>query len=202
MHRFTVSKPGGLKDLEFVSYYHLMKDWDIDEFNMPRTPDPETGKRWLHVWDKREKAEQFAKELRQATKNRSWAVYEVEPELVSRGPIGPLEIHFGSQHSGYTYVLDTYTEEVIKHRFPQACQVMSVFIETDTTRDFEENQGPIWDYLAIILTGLTKEQLDEMGGYRIHHPITEESWHEVALLPKGSVRPEKLSKAFKVSKNG
>jgi hypothetical protein len=202
MQRFAVAKPGGVKYLEFVSYYHMMKKWAIDEFNMPRTPDPETGRRWLHVWDKREEADRFAKELRKATKDRSWRVYEVDPPCVSQGPIGPLEIHYTCQRSGYTYYLSGYTELVLQQRFLQACQVQSVFIETDTNKDFEASQGPIWDYIAIILTGLTPKQLDQMGGYHVRDPITDESWHEVPLLPSCSTGRLKPSKSLEASQTG
>ena len=58
---FTVSRnDGGTKDAEFEVYARLLREQGIDLGNLPRAPEPGTGRRWLYVWDSRERAQAFA----------------------------------------------------------------------------------------------------------------------------------------------
>jgi hypothetical protein len=53
--------------------------------------------------------------------------------------------------------------------------VPGVFVGYDTRAEFEELHGPMWKQIAMMLTGLTWEQIESMGGVRIYDPALGES---------------------------
>ncbi len=171
---FTVTRPGGTKDREFAAYARLLAKSNIDLTRTPRTPEPGTENRWLYVWQDREAAGAFARELRKVTKDKAWLVHEVAEDKVSEGPLGPVEIAIGRQGDGCAYRLQPTSLDLIKQRFPQARMVPSVFLGTDRQIDVQEQfQDAMWDQVATLLTGLTRSQLDELGGYRIYDPAND-----------------------------
>ena len=40
--------------------------------------------------------------------------------------------------------------------------------------DFAEAHGPIWEQVAVLVTGLSAEQIKEMGGFLIVNPVSQE----------------------------
>ena len=171
---FTVARPGGTKDREFAAYARLLEKHNIDLTRTPRTPEPGTESRWLYVWEDREAAEAFARELRKVTKDKAWLVHEVAEDHVSEGPLGPVEIAVGCQSDGCAYRLQPTSLSLVKQRFPNARMVPGVFLGTNTpTNPQEQFQDAMWDQVATLLTGLTPTQLDELGGYRIYDPAND-----------------------------
>ncbi|MGH7224035.1 MAG: hypothetical protein ACRELF_12460, partial [Gemmataceae bacterium] len=172
MRAFTVAMPGGTKDLEYEAYVRLLNDWGIDVTDVPRVLEKGMPFRWLYAWKKREDAERFARELRVQTRDKRWRVHEFSTNHLPQGPLGPVEINVGCQRDGCTYVLHPNSVELIQKKFPQACLVTSVFLGHDTRMNFERDRPEsIWDHVAMILTGLNEEQLNELGGYRIYDPV-------------------------------
>ncbi len=58
---FTVSRNGaGANNAEFEAYARLLHQQGLDLGKLPRVPDPGTGRRWLYLWESREKAQSFA----------------------------------------------------------------------------------------------------------------------------------------------
>jgi len=171
---FTVTRPDGTNDREFAAYARLLEQRNIDLTRTPRVPEPGTEDRWLYVWEDREAAEAFARELRKVTRDKGWLVQEVAEEQVSEGPLGPVQIDVGCQRSGCTYMLHPTSLAIIKKKFPHARMVHSVFLGSDNLMDGKElMQDAVWDHVAILLTGLTPSQLDELGGYRVYDPANE-----------------------------
>lgn len=167
---FTVTKPGGTRDYEFVAYTRLLEETGIDVTDAPRTPEPGTLNRWLHVWKNFRQAESFARELRARTHDPSWSVREVETEEESRGPVAPLDIGRTRTPTGFVYWMDPKSLERIRGHFAHARLTPEIHIPTGTQRDYEQTHGPIWDHVATSLTGLTEDELNELGGYRIFEP--------------------------------
>jgi hypothetical protein len=171
---FTVTRPGGTKDREFAAYARLLEKRNIDLTRTPRAPEPGPENRWLYVWEDREAAEAFARELRKVTKDKAWLVREVAEDQVSEGPLGPVEIAVGCQRDGCAYRLQPTSLGLIKQKFPHARMVPSVFLGADTQTDMQvQFQDAMWDQVATLLTGLTPSQLDELGGYRIYDPAKD-----------------------------
>lgn len=100
-------------------------------------------------------------------------------------PNGPLVIYVGRQATGCTYQMGPISRRRIREAFPDARIAPSVFVGYETKQDFEKAHGPIWDQLAIILTGLTREQIDKLGGIRIYDPVAESKWELTAATGQG-----------------
>lgn len=89
---------------------------------------------------------------------------------------GPLEIHVGLQRDGCAYELRPRSRDLVRSRFPHARPARSLFVGYDSQADFEAVHGPMWDQVALMLTGLTAEQLRGLGGYVVRDPVTGESF--------------------------
>jgi hypothetical protein len=102
---FTVSRSdNGLKDAEFEAYARLLRQQGVDLGKLPRAPEPGTGRRWLYVWDSREKALGFADELTRRTGDKAWAVVEVAAPP-TEGPLGPIIVQVGRRANGLVFGL-------------------------------------------------------------------------------------------------
>jgi hypothetical protein len=177
----VVHKSGMTKDHEFAAYVRLLEQDGVDITNTPRVADAE-GNRWLYVWESPDDANEFARRLQKETKDTRWEVRELASVEPSRGPLGPIEILVGRQSDGCTYGLSPTSRKLIRKRYPEARMAPSVFISTDTQSDFEATQGPIWDQVAIILTGLSEDKLREFGGYRIYDPMNKRNLRKAPLV--------------------
>jgi hypothetical protein len=123
----------------------------------------------------------FVARIQQDTENPGWQVYELPQVEPSTGPLGPIEILVGRQSDGCTYSLHPTSRKLIRRRFQSARLVPSLFIAADTRADFEAAQGPVWDQIAMILTGLSKQQMDELGGVRVYDPVNKRVLPEAPL---------------------
>jgi hypothetical protein len=81
-----------------------------------------------------------------------------------------LVINIGRQSDGCTYQLHPRSRTEIKKRFPEAHLVPTLFVGYDTQSDFETLHSPMWKQIAMILTGLTWEQIEESGGLSMYDP--------------------------------
>jgi hypothetical protein len=179
MQAFTVTMPGGIKDLDYEAYVRLLDQAGIDVTDMPRILERGKPNRWLYAWTERADAERFVKELRKATRNKSWRVHEFHAAHLSRGPLGPGQGQVGCQRSGCTYGLHPHSADLVRKKYPRTRLVPSVFIGNDREKDFAwEQQEPSWDHVAQILTGLSKDELEQLGGYRVYDPVREEVLRE------------------------
>ena len=169
MQAFTVAMPGGTKDLEYEAYVRILNKWGIDVTDMPRVLEKGTPPRWLYAWTSREDAERFAKELRSHSRDKRWRVQEFTTDHLSQGPLGPVEIRVNGQGDSSGYALHPNSEDLVQKKFPHARLLGSVFVGHERRVPLErDRQESIWDHVAMILTGLSAEQLNELGGYRIY----------------------------------
>lgn len=179
---FTVAHHGGTKDLEFEAYVRLLEKHGVDVANLQRVPEPGTQNRWLYVWEYRQDAEAFAAELRKSTHDRGWYVRELDREdIVSKGPLGPITIYAGQQSDGWAFDLHPQSRAMIERRFPGSCRIGSVFIGAQPNGDlegFSPEASNLLDHVALMLTGLSAEQLKEFGGYRVYDPVRHQTLRE------------------------
>ncbi len=180
MEVFTVTKPGGTKDNEFESYTRLLEEIGIDVANVPRIPEPETHRRWLYTWRRREEAEAFARELRLRTRDGSWQVYQFNMEEESLGPVAPLDIYEARDEvDGFKYYLAPASRERVIRAYPHT----KVYPITISKQDLEVMKSQFgetwWDQLSISVTGLSHEKILTLGGYRV-------------ILPGGKIGHEEL----------
>jgi|HubBroStandDraft_2_1064218.scaffolds.fasta_scaffold159789_1 hypothetical protein len=85
-----------------------------------------------------------------------------------------LQIDIGRQSDGCVYMLHPRAARALQERFPGVHRVPSVFIGYDARADFETMHGPLWKQIATILTGLTWEQIEGMGGVTLYDPMDSE----------------------------
>jgi hypothetical protein len=146
----------------------------VDLAKLQRTPEPGTGRRWLHVWDNQADAQAFADELKKRTRDATWDVVPVNGQP-SEGPLGPIEITVGRQSDGWTFALHPLSRQMIQKVFPGSCRTGSVFIRAETGQDFQATQGDLAvlaEQVVVILTGLTLDKIKEtFGGYRVFDPL-------------------------------
>jgi len=160
-----------MRDFEFAAYVRMLVRDGVNIADTPRALDPRTRNRWLHAWADRAEAEQFASRLREDSEDPSWQVYDLPDVEPSTGPLGPLEIVVKRQSDGYIYGMRPTTRNLVRKRFPESKMVTNVFIATNTNGDLEASQGSIWDQVVKILTGLTDEQIEELGGYTVYDTL-------------------------------
>jgi hypothetical protein len=87
-------------------------------------------------------------------------------------PLGErIDIAVGRQSDGGAYELEPLSRRLIDRRFPGLEPPGQVFVEYAKREDFERVHGPLWRHIALMLTGLTEEQLEELGGFRIFEPL-------------------------------
>jgi hypothetical protein len=165
--RFTVSRYDGCtKDAEFEAYARLLRQQGIDLGKLPRAPEPGTGRRWLYVWDSREKAQAFADELNKRTRDNAWVVVEVAAPP-SEGPMGPVIVQVGRRASGLVFGLHPLSRAMIQSAFPNAKgTAATISINFDTFQDFLTTHGSVENLAREIvptLTGLTSQELEKVG---------------------------------------
>jgi hypothetical protein len=86
----------------------------------------------------------------------------------------PLVIIVGIQHDGAAYDLHPRSEKRIAERFPDANSLSAVFLGHRRKAEFPDKHRPNWLRVAVLLTGLTEEQLAQLGGVVIYSPEREE----------------------------
>lgn len=164
---FTVGLPGGARNFEFEAYIRLLEQQGVNITDTPRVVDPVAGDRWVYAWSNRATAEAFAAALRQESENEGWKVYELPGVKLSSGPLGPIEILVSRRSDGCTYSLTHTSRKLVRKRFPQAILAPNVLVATSSQADFEQSQRPIWSHVATILTGLSEDELRQLGGHRV-----------------------------------
>jgi hypothetical protein len=164
---FTVIRnDGGTKDAEFEAYARLLRQQGVDLGKLPRVPEPGTRRRWLYVWDSREKAQAFADELKKRTRDNAWVVVEVAAPP-SEGPMGPIIVQVGRRASGLVFGLHPSSRAMIRSGFPDMKgTATTIAINVDTLRDFLTAHGGFENLareVVPMLTGLKLQELEKLG---------------------------------------
>jgi hypothetical protein len=164
---FTVSIPDGIRDFEYSEYLRELKKYGINFIDTLRVVDPVTRNRWLAAWEKKSDAEHFARDLRKSSELDHWMVYALPDVEPTRGPLGPIEIGMSRLSTGIVYGLNATNQTLIHQMFPKARIFPNLHITTTVEGDIAKSQERIWDSVALILTGLTPQQIEQLGGYQI-----------------------------------
>jgi hypothetical protein len=78
----------------------------------------------------------------------------------------PLLILVAKESDGYTYRLHPLQQERVQAANPNQKHSPKIFLSQDVHENFKEAHGPIAGHLVALLTGLTLEQAQELGGVR------------------------------------
>jgi hypothetical protein len=167
---YSVGLPKGEEQTSSSASTELLRQGLVTE---QRPSEEMFGRKWLHIWESREQAEQAASHLREVTRNPAWEVYDLStPHLLSgarNGQVGPVEILVGRQSHGRTYALHPHSVKLIHQHFPQARPRATVFIAGEMPIPSQA----MYDQVALLLTGLSKSQVMDLGGYCVVDPITD-----------------------------
>ena len=180
MRVFAVIKPGGTKNHEFDTYKALLEEIGIDLSNVPRVQEPGTARRWLYVWHDRMAAQRFARELVARTRDSSWTTREFDVPVEESGPLAPLDVIAEPVGDGTVYRLSTASQERVTRRFPDARLAGEAFFSTQTQADYERDHGRIWDQVIKLLSGLSVDQVRELGGYRVYETVDRTLYESAA----------------------
>ena len=86
---------------------------------------------------------------------------------------GPLLVRVGLNAGGSTYALDPLSEDRVREVFPEVRGLPKVFFGYNTPGEFETLHRPLWLQAAQLLTGLTMEQIKQLGGLKFSDAMTE-----------------------------
>jgi hypothetical protein len=86
---------------------------------------------------------------------------------------GPLLVRVGLNAGGSTYALDPLSEDRVREAFPEAHGLPMVFFGYNTPGEFDTLHRPLWPQAAQLLTGLTMEQIGQLGGLKFSDAKTE-----------------------------
>jgi hypothetical protein len=178
---FTVSRnDAGTKDAEFEVYARLLRQQGVDLGKLPRVPEPGTGRRWLHVWDSREKAQAFVDELKKRTRDKAWVVVEVAAPS-SEGPMGPMIVQVGRRTNGLVFGLHPLSRAMIQSAFPGTNgMATTVSINFDRLQDFLTTYGSMEALAREVvptLTGLKLQELEKLG-----YALLEDDTHRTLVF--------------------
>ncbi len=97
----------------------------------------------------------------------------------------PIIIHFGVQREGFTFRLHPLSLLQLEELFPDRNRLMSVYIGYDRSQnrpDIHHLEESVWDHVSNLLTGLSKEELNQLGGFAAVNSLTkEEVYHSLRI---------------------
>jgi hypothetical protein len=86
--------------------------------------------------------------------------------------MGKMTLLVGQQKDGYVFRLKPSSKKDLLQERDSPDLVSSVFISYDTKHDFEQIHGPVWDHIISLLTGLSLNDLNRVGGFAVVDPGT------------------------------
>jgi len=83
-------------------------------------------------------------------------------------------VEVGKQMNGATFQLSPRTRMMLAKRDLGVTPATSVFVAFDTKKAFEDRLGQMWPQIVVLLTGLTAEEVENLGGFSIVNPADDE----------------------------
>jgi hypothetical protein len=85
-----------------------------------------------------------------------------------------LTVLVGKQKDGYVFRLKPSSKRELLQERDLQDTVSSVFISYDTKHDFEQIHGRVWDHVITLLTGMSLNKLNRIGGFVIVDPSMDQ----------------------------
>jgi hypothetical protein len=99
---------------------------------------------------------------------------ESEAKMAQTTTKTPLVIDVGRMTGQYVYELDPETHQRLLEKYPDRKPMQSVVISFEAPQDLEDRDDSFCRQIAMLLTGLDWDQIEEMGGARISDPVEDE----------------------------
>ena len=89
-----------------------------------------------------------------------------------------ITVWVGKDWDGFTFRLRPKSREMLRSRFPAASMLPQISISFDTKSGFEAIHGPIYRQVLELLTGLSKEEIDTIGGGVFIDAVSEQAIYD------------------------
>ena len=89
-------------------------------------------------------------------------------------------IDVGRQLDGYTFRLHPRSKAELQKKFPGRHLLTSIYTSYERRYDFESIHGSALPHVAMVLTSLSEDQLEELGGVVFVDPVSEEELFDSA----------------------
>jgi hypothetical protein len=83
-------------------------------------------------------------------------------------------VEVGKQMDGATFQLSPHTRVTLASEPGKQLPASSVFVSYESRHDFESAHGPFWSHIVALLTGLSEDQIRQMGGFSVVSPTDDE----------------------------
>jgi hypothetical protein len=85
----------------------------------------------------------------------------------------------GKQSNGATFQLTPKTRAMLESRFPGWSPTpSSVFVSSSRQWDFERMNDPMWIQIVMLLTRLSEDQIQDLGGFKFVSPADDQVVYE------------------------
>ena len=93
----------------------------------------------------------------------------------------PIEIYVGRQRDGATYALSPLWRLRFGQEKPKRPLHARLFLSYEIENNLETSHGPVIEQIAMILTGLSKRKLRDLGGFRVIDPVSHRALFDRAV---------------------
>jgi len=84
-----------------------------------------------------------------------------------------LDIRVSKKSDGFVFQLDPDVRKAIRETGSPVAPARKLFVTYETYDDFGREYGPVFDHVALAMTGLPKEKLAEFGGVRFIDALSD-----------------------------
>lgn len=81
-----------------------------------------------------------------------------------------IRINVGVQRDGYVFELWPTSRDWLEQHYPDQYRVTDLFIGFDKQQDLRQIPESVWDHISQLLTGLSLEKVNQIGGFTIYNP--------------------------------
>ena len=96
-----------------------------------------------------------------------------------------ITVWVGKDWDGFTFRLRPQTRVMLRSRFPDAEMIPQMSISFATRSNYEAIHGPMYRHVLEMLTGLTSEEIDKIGGGVFVEATTETPLYDTRKEPNG-----------------
>jgi hypothetical protein len=90
-----------------------------------------------------------------------------------------IEVAVGDQGNGAAFQLTPRTRRMLEERLPGWSRgPKGIFLEAERLWNFSLMRDPMWAQVVMLLTGLTEQQIQDLGGFTFVDPVDHEVFFE------------------------
>jgi hypothetical protein len=82
-----------------------------------------------------------------------------------------IRINVGIQRDGYVFELRPTSRDWLEQNYPDKYRIVDLFIGFDKHQNLQQIPESVWDHISYLLTGLSLEEINQIGGFTIYNPL-------------------------------